>query len=96
MTTLPPILNTLRNHCGSIMNAIAEYERLTLRQQWGLDASTKQERALRDIERRMMAACEAIGLLPAERRALVDQITRLQHDNARLTAANVRLGERTT
>jgi hypothetical protein len=88
---LPLILRHLRNDLGTIMNAIAEYERCTLRAQWGALRADTQDRALKDIERRMQAACDRIGMMPAERWALQEQIQELRHENRRLTAANVDL-----
>jgi hypothetical protein len=88
---LPQILRHLRNDLGTIMNAIAEYERCTLREQWGALRADTQDRALKDIERRMQAACDRIGMMPAERWALQEQIQELRRENARLANANVDL-----
>lgn len=87
--TLPLILRHLRNDCATVLNAIAEYERLTLREEWGAMRRDTQDKALKNIENRMQQACDRLGLLPSERWALQEQIARLQSDNARLTAANV-------
>lgn len=89
--SLPEILRHLRNDCGSILNAIAEYERLTFREQWGAMRRDTQDRALKDIERRAQALCDRLGMLPAERWALQDQIQELRRENARLANANVEL-----
>ena len=86
---LPLILRHLRNDLGTILNAIAEYERCTLRAQWGALRQDTQDRALKDIERRMQAACDRIGMMPAERWALQEQIQALQDECKRLTNTNV-------
>jgi hypothetical protein len=88
---LPLILRHLRNDLGTVLNAIAEYERCTLRAQWGALRADTQDRALKDIERRMQAACDRIGMMPSERWALQEQIQELRRENARLANANVDL-----
>jgi hypothetical protein len=90
---LPLILRHLRNDCAMVLNTIAEYERLTLREAWGAMRKDTQERAMRDIERRMQAACDRIWMLPSERWALQEQIQELRRENARLADTNVRLLE---
>ncbi|MCA2991175.1 hypothetical protein [Gemmatimonas sp.] len=93
--TLPPLYRQLRNHVGTIANALDVVEQCDQRQEWGLDdPATTRERALKTIEQRMIAACELIALQPAERHALVQQIARLKAENARLQAANVQARER--
>jgi len=86
---LPLILRHLRNDCATVLNAIAEYERLTLREEWGAMRRDTQDRALKNIETRMQTACDRIGMMPSERRALQEQIQQMQRECQRLTAANV-------
>ena len=93
MTDLPRPLAQLRNDVGTVLNAIAEYERICLRHAWtGVDASEKQDRAYRTIETRMLAACDRIGILPSEKRMYLEiidaaraEIARLEHTIKHLT-----------
>ncbi len=83
--TLPRPLHQLRSDVGTILNAINEYERMELRSAWtGMPASgQKQDKAFRDIEARMLTACERIGVAPYEKRQLHDLIGSLRDELAK-------------
>ena len=83
--TLPRPLHQLRSDVGTVLNAINEYERMELRSVWtGVPASAiKQDKAFRDIEARMLHACERIGIIPHEKRQLHDIIGALRDELAR-------------
>lgn len=78
---LPKILRVLRNHVASVLNAINEYERLTLRNAWGAQASEKkQDKAMHDIERRLLDAAASIGITPTERHQLYQRMAQLSEE----------------
>lgn len=82
---LPRYLDKLRGHLASALNAINEFERLEQRDAWGVESSrAKRERALHDIERRVLAAADEIGAAPHELQLLRDVIAHLQEENAAL------------
>lgn len=83
--TLPSVLHQLRSDVGTILNAIHEYERMELRSAWTNipAAAAKQDKAYRDIESRMLKACERIGLHPREKQQLHDLITAQRTELAR-------------
>jgi hypothetical protein len=83
--TLPSLLQQLRSDVGTILNAIHEYERMELRGAWTSipAAAAKQDKAYRDIESRMLKACERVGLHPREKQQLHDLITAQRVELAR-------------
>ena len=83
--SLPKPLHQLRSDVGSVLNAINEYERMVLRETWtGVpSAAQRQDKAYRDIESRMLAACERIGVVPHEKRQWLDLITAQRDELAR-------------
>lgn len=94
MTGLPRYLRVLRDRLRTAVNALDTYERLEIAAAWGADASDKKrEAALKTIERTVLDAADAIGVKPSDQMFYRDCITRLQEENQRLTAANVRLIE---
>lgn len=82
--TLPPLYRQLRNHVGTIANALDVVEQCDQRQEWGLDADAKRERALRTIEARIVALCETAGVRSRFHESLTDQIYALQQENQQL------------
>lgn len=83
--SLPRHLETLRGHLASALNALATYEKLEIAQSWGVEASErKRDKALHDIEQRLVAACDHIGVLPTEKRMFMDIIERHRVEITRL------------
>ena len=83
--TLPKALSQLRSDVGTVLNAINEFERMLLRSGWTHvpHAEVKEDKAFRDIESRMLAACERIGVVPQEKRQLHDLITTQREELAK-------------
>lgn len=94
--SLPKPLHQLRSDVGSVLNAINEYERMVLRETWtGVpSAAQRQDKAYRDIEARMVAACERIGVVPHEKRQLHDLITAQRDELAKRQQTITALQER--
>lgn len=86
--SLPPHLETLRGHLATALNALATYEKLVIAQSWGVEASERsKDKALHDVEHRLSQACDHIGIMPAEKRMLLDIIERHRVEFARLKTA---------
>ncbi len=83
--SLPKALHQLRSDVGTVLNAINEYERMALRSAWTdvPHAVSKEDKAYRDIEARMLAACERIGVVSQEKRQLHDLITAQREELAK-------------
>jgi hypothetical protein len=80
----------LRDRINTAKNAIDALERFEFAHEWGaVYAEEKRENAMKNIERAVLAAADAIGVYPSEAMAYRDQIVRLQEENRRLTEANV-------
>jgi len=80
----------LRDRINTAKNAIDALERFEFAHEWGaVYAEEKRENAMKNIERAVLAAADAIGVYPSEAMAYRDQIVRLQAENRRLTDANV-------
>jgi hypothetical protein len=90
MQGLPRHLRVLRDRINTAKNAIDALERFEFAHEWGaVYAEEKRENAMKNIERAVLAAADAIGVYPSEAMAYRDQIVRLQEENRRLTEANV-------
>lgn len=91
---LPRHLRILRDRINSAKNAIDALERFEFASEWGATYSEeKRENAMKNVERAILQAADAIGVHPSEAMAYRDQIVRLQAENQRLTAANVALAQ---
>jgi hypothetical protein len=83
-------MRVLRDRINTAKNAIDALERFEFAHEWGaVYAEEKRENAMKNIERAVLAAADAIGVYPSEAMAYRDQIVRLQEENRRLTEANV-------
>ena len=90
MQGLPRHMRVLRDRINTAKNAIDALERFEFAHEWGaVYAEEKRENAMKNIERAVLAAADAIGVYPSEAMAYRDQIVRLQEENRRLTEANV-------
>jgi len=90
MQGLPRHMRVLRDRINTAKNAIDALERFEFAHEWGaVYAEEKRENAMKNIERAVLAAADAIGVYPSEAMAYRDQIVRLQAENRRLTDANV-------
>lgn len=90
-TGLPPYLRRVRDRLRSALNHLDTLERLEIAHAWGQSNPERMEKALENIEQCVILAADTIGIKPKDTQFYRDIITRLQEENQRLTAANVRL-----
>ncbi len=94
---LPRHMRILRDRINSAKNAIDALERFEFASEWGATYSEeKRENAMKNVERAILQAADAIGVYPSEAMAYRDQIMRLQEENRRLTETNIRMMEEHT
>lgn len=86
---LMPLERRIRDRCRTICNAFDTLERLELAHAWGAPSSDeKRANAVKTIETAILQMADMVGVKPKEQQMYRDIITRLQEENARLTAAN--------
>ena len=83
---LPRDLRLVRDRVRACANAFDLLERALIAREWNLKTDADRvDAAYAKIERTLVEAADLIGIQPKERMALVNQITKLQAENARLT-----------
>ncbi len=89
---LPRHLRVLRDRINTAKNALDALERFEFASEWGaVHSEQKREAAIKSIESSVIAAADAIGCQPSEKRMFSGIIRRLQEDNQRLSEANAKL-----
>ena len=82
---LPRDLRLVRDRVRACANAFDLLERALIAREWNLKTDADRvDAAYAKIERTLVEAADLIGIQPKERMALVNQITKLQAENAHL------------
>lgn len=90
MQGLPRHMRVLRDRINTAKNAIDALERFEFAHEWGaVYSEQKRDQAIRNVERAVLEAADAIGVKPSDAVFYRDIIDRLQEENRRLTEANV-------
>lgn len=89
---LPRYLRILRDRIHSAKNALDALERFEFASEWGASYSEqKREAAIKNVERAVLDAADAIGVKPKDAEFYRLIIERLKEENARLTEMNIQL-----